>query len=90
MPIYTYVVVYKGATHISQGSHSNFKGFVSTWCSNIPSGALPGLTPSLQRELASKAYQGEFQAVLNTKRIWRKTIQVGDSDLVVVAVQTQP
>jgi len=62
----------------------------STWCSNIPSGALPGLTPSLQRELANKAYRGEFQAVQNTKHVWRNAIQVGDSELVVVAVQTQP
>lgn len=58
MPLYTYVVSYKGSSHIAQGSHSNFKGFISTWCSNIPNGSLPELTPNLHKELVSKAYRG--------------------------------
>lgn len=89
MPLYTYIVSYKGSTHVTQGSHSNFKGFISTWCSNIPAGALPSLTPNLHRELASKAYGGEFLPVSNIKNAWRKTIDVGGSDCIVVAVQTQ-
>jgi len=56
MPLYTYVVSFKGACYVAQGSHSNHKGFVSTWCSNIPAGALPGLTAALHKELVSKAY----------------------------------
>jgi hypothetical protein len=89
MPLYTYVVSFKGSLHINQGSHSNYKGFVSTWCSNIPTGALPGLTSVLQRELVGKAYRDEFLPVLNAKNIWEKTIEIGGSELVVVAVQTQ-
>jgi hypothetical protein len=89
MPLYTYVVSYKGATHVAQGSHSNFKGFISTWYSNLPAGALPALTPTLHRDLAAKAYQGEFPPVPNIKHAWRKTIELGGSDLDVVAVQTQ-
>ena len=89
MPLYTYVASYKGATRVTQGSHSNFRGFISTWCSNIPAGALPALTPALQKELASKAY-GEFLAVPNIKHVWRKSIEVGSNEFIVIAVQTQP
>jgi hypothetical protein len=88
MPLYTYVVTYKGATHVAQGSHSNFKGFTATW-SNLPAGALPTLTPASQRDLAKKAYQGEFPPIANIKHAWRKVIELGGSELVVVAVQTQ-
>ncbi|GLQ98674.1 hypothetical protein [Dyella mobilis] len=89
MPLYTYVVSYRGASHVAQGSHSNFKGFISTWCSNIPSGALPDLTPSLHKELVSKAYQGDFMAVPNKVHVWRKSIEVGGNECLVVAVQTE-
>ncbi len=90
MPLYTYIVSYKGASQVTQGSHSNFKGFISTWCSNIPAGALPALTPALDKELTARAYGGEFLAVSNIKHVWRKSIEVGGSPLTVIAVQTQP
>jgi hypothetical protein len=90
MPLYTYVVSYKGATHVTQGSHSNFKGFISTWCGDLPVGALPALTPALHRELAAKAYRGEFPPVPNIRHAWRKSIELGGSEFVIVAVQTQP
>ncbi len=32
------------------------------WCSNIPAGALPALIPALHKELATKAYGGDFKA----------------------------
>jgi|GEM_PF-2542027 len=89
MPLYTYIVTFKGASHVTQGSHSNFKGFISTWCSNIPTGALPTLTPALYKELVSKAYRGEFLAVSNIKHVWRKSIEVGGSEFIVIAVQTK-
>jgi hypothetical protein len=89
MPLYTYVISFKGATYVAQGSHSNFKGFISTWCSNLPTGALPALTPALNRELAAKAYGGDFPPVANIKHAWRKSIELGGSEFVVVAVQTQ-
>lgn len=90
MPLYTYIVSYKGASRVTQGSHSNFKGFISSWCSNIPVGVLPALTPVLHKELTSKAYGGDFLAVPNIKNVWRKSIEVGGSELTVIAVQTQP
>lgn len=46
MPLYTYIAAFKEATYASQGSYSNFKGFV-TARSDLPANALPGLTPSL-------------------------------------------
>lgn len=89
MPLYTYIVTYKGSTHVTQGTHSNYRGFISTWCSNIPESALPALTPALHKELASKAYRGEFTPVSNIKHAWRKAIDVGGSECTVVVVQTQ-
>ena len=89
MPLYTYIVAFKGQTYAAQGSHSNFRGFVENWAS-LPQGALPALTPALQKELARKAYHDEFYAVENRKHVWRKTIDLGGSDFVVYAVQTEP
>ena len=36
MPLFTYLVTYKGATYIAQGSHSNFTGFAMTWAGALP------------------------------------------------------
>ena len=89
MPLFTYIVTYKGASHVAQGSHSNFTGFTSTWASNIPQGALPGLNPSLFRQLAAIAYEGTFTPVSCAKHVWRKSFELGGATLTVVAVQTQ-
>jgi hypothetical protein len=90
MPLYTYILVYKGQSYVAQGRHSNFRGFVSSWTSELPSNALPGLTPNLQKELGEKAYRGAFDEVSNRKHVWTKAIEVGDSEFRVYAVQTQP
>lgn len=87
MPLYTYITAFKGATYASQGSCSNFKGFVTAW-SNVPANALPGLTPALKKELAQKAYRGEFLAVENKRHLWRKSIDLNGEEFVVYAVQT--
>lgn len=42
------------------------------------------------QKISPKAYGGEFVAVPSTKHVWRKAIEVGGSELVVIAVQTQP
>ena len=88
MPLYTYIAAFKGATYASQGSYSNFKGFVTAW-SDLPPNALPGLTPALKKELAQKAYRGEFLELPNKKRLWRKSIDLNGDEFVVYAVQTQ-
>ena len=89
MPLFTYIVTYRGASHVAQGSHSNFTGFTSTWASNIPQGALPGLNPSLFRRLSAIAYEGSFTPVSNAKHVWCKSIELGGATLTVIAVQTQ-
>jgi len=88
MPLYTYIAAFKGATYASQGSYSNFKGFVSDWA-NLPANAIPGLTPLLKKELGHKAYRGEFVEVPNKKHLWRKSIDLDGEEFVVYAVQTQ-
>lgn len=90
MPLYTYIVSFKGATFVAQDRKSNFKGFVSSWTSDIPAGALPGLTPALQDKLRRKAYEDEFQAVPNKTHVWRKEIDLEGSVFTVHAVQTEP
>jgi len=87
MPLYTYILGFNGSLHAAQGRHSNFKGFVSSWAANIPDGALPGLTPTLKKEL--QAYSGTWEEVPNRTHVWRKTVKVGGEDLVVYAVQTE-
>lgn len=89
MPLYTYIVSFKGATYAAQSSHSNFRGFVSSWSGDLPENALPDLTPSLKKELSKKAYCGEFAEMPNRKHIWRKTIDLNGEEFVVYAVQTQ-
>ena len=88
MPLYIYIAAFKGAEYASQGSYSNFKGFVTAW-SDLPVNALSGLTPALRKELAHKAYRGEFLEVPNKKHLWRKSIDLNADEFVVYAVQTQ-
>ena len=82
MPLYTYVVSFKGSTYVSQSSHSNFRGFIS-WVD-----AVGNIPPALRQELAHKAYRGEFSAVENKEHVWRKSIELGGQELVVHAIQT--
>ena len=89
MPLYTYIAAFKGSTYAAQGSYSNFKGFVSSWSAGLPENALPGLTPSLKKELSQKAYSGEFAEVPNRKHVWRKAIDLKGDEFVVYAIQTQ-
>jgi hypothetical protein len=89
MPLYTYIVSFKGSTYAAQGSYSNFNGFVSSWSGGLPENALPSLTPSLKKELSQKAYRCEFAEVPNRKHIWRKSIDLNGDEFIVYAVQTQ-
>ena len=86
MPLYTYVTTYKGASYVAQDRRSNFKGFPG-WIQEMPANALPGLTPALRKEL--NPYQGDFESVPNRQNVWRKSLIVGGSELVVLAIQTE-
>ena len=85
MPLYTYVISFKGSTYVSQSSHSNFRGFIS-WVDAIQN----NITPIHRQELTQKAYRGEFHVVENQKHVWRKSIDISGYELVIHAVQTQP
>lgn len=89
MPLFTYVVSYRGDTYVSQGSHSNFTGFAMTWASSMPSSALRSLSPSLRKELVKRAYEGVFQPVSSAKHVWIKTVDLDGHSLTVHAVQTE-
>ena len=89
MPLYTYIVNFKGAIYAAQGSYSNFRGFVSDWSRDLPGDAIPGLTHNLRKELSQKAHRGEFVEVLNRKHLWKKSIDLNGDEFVVYAVQTE-
>jgi len=89
MPLYTYIASFKGATCVTQDSRSNFRGFVNAWTSDLPPGALPGLTPALRKELGAKAFGGEFSEVPNRKHVWRKVLDLGGAEFEVYAIQTE-
>lgn len=74
---------------MTQDSRSNFSGFVNAWTTDIPPGALPGLTPTLRKELGAKAYHGEFAQVPNRKHVWRKVLELNGEEFVVYAIQTE-
>ena len=86
MPLYTYVVSYRGFSHVSQASRSNFQGFAD-WYKELP----PDTPPGLKQKIADdrQIYAG-FEPVPNRKHVWRKVVPVGSEELVIVAVQTMP
>jgi hypothetical protein len=89
MPLFTYVVSYKGGTYVAQDRKSNFKGWWSSWTSDIPAGALPALTNELKRELAKPWLHGDDWApVPNRANVWKKAFLLNESEFCVYAVQT--
>ncbi|QOZ29846.1 hypothetical protein [Bradyrhizobium sp. CCBAU 51753] len=78
MPLYTYVAVYKDSSYIAQKRRSNYQGF-SDWIEALPAG--------LQKKAAPSMYAG-FEPVPNRKNVWRRTQTIDDSELVVIAIQT--
>lgn len=89
MPLYTYISSYRGALHAEQGRYSNFKGFASAALSRMAEGSLPGLTPTLRREMGEAAHRCEWEAVPNRRNVWRTAFLLGGSDFVIHVVQTE-
>lgn len=89
MPLYTYIVCYRGSTAAEQGSYSNYKGFAAQVLGAIPQKALPDITPKLRQEFLGKVYRCDWLAVLNRKNLWRASFELDGSDLVVYVVQTK-
>jgi len=89
MPLYTYIVTYNDSSYIGQGSHSNYCGFISDWCTNLPNTALNGFNSNLKKELERVAYQGAFDPVPNRKNVWKKTIDLNGKPFIIYAVETK-
>jgi hypothetical protein len=51
MPLYTYVVAFKGKTYAAQSSHSNFRGFVTSWA-DLPQGVFQNEFQPIHQALA--------------------------------------
>jgi hypothetical protein len=83
MPLYTYVVSCRGATHACQARRSNYQGF-GDWAKNLPQNFL---TPSLRKEALNHMYAG-FEEVPNLVHTWRKEFPLGGSAFAIIAVQT--
>ena len=78
MPLYTYVAIYKGSSYIAQQRRSNYQGF-GDWIEALPT--------ALKKKAAQKMY-AEFEPVPNRQNVWRGTLTIDDSELVVIAIQT--
>jgi hypothetical protein len=78
MPLYTYVAIYKGTSYIVQQRRSNYQGF-GDWIQALPAG--------IKKKAAQNMYAG-FESIPNRKNVWRRTQTIDDSELVVIAIQT--
>jgi hypothetical protein len=79
MPLYTYVAVYKGTSYIAQQRRSNYQGS-GDWIQALPS--------ALKEKAAQSMYAG-FEPVPNRKNVWQRTQTIDDSEMVVIAIQTE-
>ena len=79
MPLYTYVAIHKGTSYIAQQRRSNYQGF-GDWIQALPAAAL-------KKKAAQNMYAG-FEPIPNRKNVWQRTQTIDDSELVVIAIQT--
>ncbi|HLY56830.1 MAG TPA: hypothetical protein VKS60_14805 [Stellaceae bacterium] len=91
MPLYTYIVSYRGATEAVQGRAraGNYKGSAALVIGEISDNALPGLTKQLRTEMIEKTYRAEWLAIPNRGGVWRTSFDVGGSELALYAIQTE-
>jgi hypothetical protein len=78
MPLYTYVAIYKGTSYTVQRRRSNYQGF-GDWIEALP--------PELKKKAARNMYSG-FEPIPDRQHVWRRTQTIDDSELVVIAIQT--
>ena len=78
MPLYTYVAIYKGTSYIAQRRRSNYQGF-GDWIEALPA--------VLKEKAAQNMYAG-FEPIPNRENVWRRSQTIHDSELVVIAIQT--
>jgi hypothetical protein len=86
MPLYTYIISYKGNSHVlQQQKGSNFQGNWS-WISEIPEAIFPR---SKSNDLATKIMRSQFAQVLNRKNVWSKAVEIDGEQFTVFAIQTE-
>lgn len=86
MPLYTYIVNFKGKSHaLQQQKGSNFQGNWS-WIAEIPEAVFPR---SKQSELAGQVMRAQFEPVSNRKNVWSKVVDIEGDKFTVYAVQTE-
>ena len=78
MPLYTYLAIYKETSYIAQRRRSNHQGS-GDWIEALPA--------ALKKKAAQNMYAG-FEPIPNRQNVWRRTQTIDDSELVVIAIQT--
>ncbi len=86
MPLYTYVIVYKDETYVSQLSRSNFKGFVGELINSIPASAFGGIDSRTRAEITKVCYG--LNAKSNQANVWEASGEVLGNIVRVFAVET--
>jgi hypothetical protein len=77
MPLYTYVIAYRGAVHTAQTRRSNPSGF-AVWLETLP--------PLLRKQVRNP-HTG-FEPIPNRQRAWKEQDSIDGDELVVIAVRT--
>ena len=80
MPLYTYIMSYRGTTKVSQHKHSNYTGFIRT-----PIAAMfPGLKPAFGDLIRMRP-----EPVTGAKRTWSCSEQVSGEPFTLHVVETR-
>jgi hypothetical protein len=86
MPLYTWVVTWRGDSYVHQDRRSNFRGWTE-WA-KVPPGALAHFSPALQAELYRQPLYAPWESLPNRRNVWRKQLELDGSPFVVTVVQT--
>lgn len=80
MPLYTYVMSYKGTTKVSQHKHSNYSGFLLTPIAE----AFPTLKPFFGDLMRMRP-----EPVVNAERTWACRKEVSGEDFILHVIETR-
>ncbi|WP_112661884.1 hypothetical protein [Microvirga flavescens] len=82
MPLYTFVMSYKGRTAVYQHRKSNFKG----WLSQVIAAGFPDLAKD---KAFTTIRLGEPEAIPNVAHVWRFSVKLAEGELMVHVVETK-
>jgi hypothetical protein len=89
VPLYTYILTFKGSSYVTQDRRSNLRGFFSHLVDDLPASALPEMNSTLRKELMQKTSLASFSEVPNRKHVWRNSLEIGGSEFLIYAIQTE-